>query len=455
MRLPLALKAFLAGSALFSLLCFGTEALCRLVLHWGYPYDYPGVRSWLLFGDFHDFFNKFHFFHSRAFFTEGGVLPYPAPAAAAYELFLIPLPTPHHGGAAIARFEGSILLASWVVLALFRRALVRHGLRARAATGFAFGTYAFSFAFWFEFMQGNIEWVICAVLLAGVWCVCHRHFHAAAICIGLAGSMKLYPIVLVGLLLSLRQYRAVLLTAVTAVASTVISLWLLCPDIGYSWTQTLAGMGGFEKTYMAKVRPVEVGFDHSLFALVKLCLRLITGLSDQQGSLSIYLATVALGGCALYLARIRKLPLTNQVLCLIIAAIVLPPLSYDYTLIHLYAGFGLLALFAVHTARANEPSAVQNRRPRGLLLAALLLAFVLSPESEFFFHGARFSGQLKCLALLALGYVSLRYPFRIPGLPGPADNLFTSNAEPDSLATDTPAALLHFGPAIPQPGRVG
>ena len=426
----------MAGSALFTLLCLGTEAFCRFFLRWGYPYDYPGVRTWLRFGDFHAFFDKFHYFHSRAFFTHSGALPYPAPAVAAFKLFLFPVPTPHHGSLAIAEFEGSMLLASWGMLFAFRRALVRRGVLPSSATWFALGTYAFSFAFWFEFMQGNIEWVIWTVLMLGIWCLCRGRFLTAAICIGIAGSMKIYPIVLVGLLLSLRQYRAVVVTALAAAASTVVSLWLVCPDIAYSWTQTLAGLGSFEQTYMVHVRPVEVGFDHSLFALVKLALTASSGSKDLQARLGVYLALVALGGCALYFLRIRRLPITNQVICLTVAAIALPPVSYDYTLIHLYAGFALLVLFAVESAKASP-----QRMPPGLLPALLLFAFVLSPQSEFFHHGARFAGQLKCIALLALGYFGLRYPFFLRGLPDDSGLLERSPRFPLAMTESRAAAL--------------
>ena len=414
MRLPPVLRAFLATSALCTVLCLGTEWVCRFLLHWGSPYDYPGVHTYLRFVDFHAFFDKFRFFHSRAFYTQPGVLPYPAPAIAAYKFFLVPQPSPHHGTAAIARYEGSMLASLLVMVVLFARSLVRRGLQPMAAMLFTLGAIACSFAFWFEFFQGNIEWVVWVFVTLAIYSFWRGWFPLAAACIGIAGSMKLYPIILVGLFLPKKQIREILLTAAAAVVSTLVSLWLVCPDIAYSWTRTLAGLGAFEQTYMVKVRPVEVGFDHSLFALVKLVLNIFAGPANLQARIGVYLATVALGGCLLFVLRIRKLPFTNQVLCLTVAAITLPPLSYDYTLIHLYPALALLTLVALQGAKAEaSQTSAQNK---GLLTALLLLAFVLSPQSEFIAAGIRFSGQLKCLALLALGYVGLRYPFPLAGL---------------------------------------
>ncbi len=418
MRLPSPLRAFLAASAFFTLLCLGTEAVCASLLHWGAPYNYPGLKAFygkegalVRFVDFHTFFGKFHFFHSRLFYTESAVLPYPAPAVAAYKLFLMPLPTPHHGAWALARYEGSILLCSWVMLFLWRAALVRKGQRPLSATLFVLGCYLFSFAFWFEFAQGNIEWVVWAVLSLGLWAFCGRHFKAAALLIGLAGSMKIFPIIFVGLFLPIRRYRDALLTLLSAAASTVVGLWLVCPDIAYSWHHTVGALTNFEHESVAGFRPLELGFDHSLRSLVSLTLTSF-GLHDSQAFFGLYLLVVALGGVLLFFTRIRHLPLPNQILSLAIAAIFLPPVSFDYTLLHLYPGLVLLSLLAVQQERTAPGQSI-----RGLAAALVLLAFLLSPESELIWHGIRYAGQVKALALVALGYVTLRYPFQLTEAP--------------------------------------
>lgn len=420
MSLPRVLRDFLAASAIFTLLCFGTEAVCGPLLHWGPPYDYPGLKAFygkdetaVRFVDFHTFFNKFQFFHSRLFYTESAILPYPAPAVAAYKLFLIPLPHPHHGTWALARFEGTMLLCSWLMLFLWQRAMVRKGQRSRSASTFVLGSYFLSFAFWFEFAQGNIEWVVWAVLSLGLWAFCGRHWKSAAVFIGIAGSMKIFPIIFLGLFIPLRRYGDVVLTLVSAVVFTVVGLWLVCPDIPYSWHQTVLALTSFEHQYVANIRPLEVGFDHSLFSLLKLSLTTLFHVRGSQASVGIYLVVVAFGGILLFFVRIRHLPLTNQVLSLAIAAILLPPVSYDYTLLHLYPGLVLLSLVAAQQSRMTS-----GQRIKGLGAAFLLLAFILSPQSELIWHGVRYAGQVKALALLALGYVSLKSPFAFSGLHG-------------------------------------
>ena len=305
-----------------------------------------------------------------------------------------------------------MVIASLVMLALLGRAWVRCGVLPASAALFLLVTYALAFPFWFEFSQGNIEWVVWCVMMLGLWAFCTGRYRTAAICIGVAGSMKIFPIIFIGLFIPPRRYGAILLTLATAALSTVCSLWAVDPHLHQSWTQTAAALGIFAQEHMAQIRPLEGGFDHSLFALVKLVLNAFAGSREHEQGLGIYLALAALVGCLLFFVRIRKLPAVNQVLCLTVAAVALPPVSYDYTLIHLYAGLALLGFVAMEAAQHD-----QRPKVAGLVPALLLLAFVLSPESEFLVHGVRYSGQLKCVGLLALGYVCLRYPFPLAGLP--------------------------------------
>lgn len=426
MQMPRVMRGFLSLSIFFTLISFGTEACCRWWLHWGgiYTFPVPTARyskneATVWFADFHSFFDKFHYFHSRAFYTESAVLPYPAPAVAAYKPFLIPLPTPHHGTWALARYEGSMILLSFVLLFFWHRALLRRGMTPKAATLLATGTYFCSFPFFLDVFQGNIEWIVWGLLSMGIWAICTARFRTAAILIGIAGSMKIFPIIFIGLFLPIRRGRDAVLTLATAALSTLAGLWLVCPDIEYSGRQTVLALTTFGHQYVQGVRPQEVGFDHSLYALVKLLLTAFFGAQSPKAGPIFYLLVVAAGGVLLFLLRIRHLPLTNQVLCLSIAAILLPPLSYDYTLLHLYAGLILLSFVAIHRDQMSEIEikGFSQRPSFGLWAAFLLLAFLLSSQSELIWYGNRYAGQVKALALLTLGYVSLRCPFVLPGLP--------------------------------------
>jgi hypothetical protein len=134
-----------------------------------------------------------------------------------------------------------------------------------------------------------------------------------------------------------------------------------------------------------------------------------------------YLAVAAVSGVALYFLRIRHLPIINQVLCLCIASILLPPVSYEYTLLHLYVAFGLLALFAqkMWSARVQIP---------GISAAMCCLAILVSPLSEVIYHMERFGGQIKAIVLVVLMIIALKYPFE-------------AGESPDTIPASVPVQL--------------
>jgi hypothetical protein len=253
-----------------------------------------------------------------------------------------------------------------------------------------------------------MEFVVWASLAVGLWAFWTERPWLAAALFGFAISLKIFPFVFLGLFLKRKQYREIAFGLLVSGVTTILCLWLVCPNVRYSFQQTSLGLDQFREVYMLHVLPAESGFDHSLFCLIKRLIpawrrpeivsRLLTG----------YLATAALVGTVIFFVRIRKLPVVNRVLCLSVAAILLPPVSYDYTLLHLYAPFFLVVFFAME----------QHQRPRPQLKIILgLFAFLLSAQEEWIYHGLRYAGQLKAIALLGLFIAGLIYP-----LPTAADD---------------------------------
>jgi hypothetical protein len=385
------------------MLCLVCEVVCRYVLRWQYPYNYPAVPPTAIFGDFRFWIAKFLAFHSRNFYA-GSSLMYPAPVSVVYKLFLL---EPHSHVFATMRFICVILVASWLLLAGFRRGLIRRGLEPRAASAFVAAVYLLSFPFWFEIHQANMEFVVWLLVSGAIWAFWTSRPSVAMVCIGLAGAMKIFPFVFLGIFLLRRQYRYIAGALVIAGAATILSLWLVCPDIAYSYRETAAGLDTFRLQHVLQLLQIEGGFDHSLFALIKRMMSSIPPPAQMSRIANTYLLCAAAAGCVLFFTRIRKLPFVNQVLCLSIASILLPPTSYDYTLLHLYAPFALLSFVVVERAARSMP----DPSPMPFLLAFSLFAFLFSAQSEFIIHGARFAGQLKALCLLLLWLVALRYPF--------------------------------------------
>jgi hypothetical protein len=119
-------------------------------------------------------------------------------------------------------------------------------------------------------------------------------------------------------------------------------------------------------------------------------------------ALNWYMRLVAIAGIAIYFGLLRKLPIINHFICLTTVMILFPPVSYDYTLIHLYAPWGLLALLALEQREAA---------PSGLVAALICFAVLFAPTTEFILRGHSVGGQLKAFALISLLSIGLCYPF--------------------------------------------
>ncbi len=395
------LRLFVQVLASLTLLCGAAERFAASVLHLNGRYVYPLLNEF--YPDFVYFTTKFLKLHTLSFFTTSPSNPfmYPAPVALPYALFFFGSPQ-HSLRYFLAAMLGGFALAAILLL----RALHARGLPWAMAAAFVASALLLSYPIWFVFHQANMEFAVWVILSLGLWAFFHKHPYLAGICFAAAGAMKLFPFVYLGLLLARKQFRVIVVSLAFAVALTLVSLWVVYPDIRVSWHQIEAGIGEFRSLYMLHLRP-ERGFDHSIFGLLKQLWPTLPPPSQVAHLLSLYLLLAAVWGVTVYFVRIRKLPVINQVLCLCIASILLPPTSFDYTLIHLYAPWALLILHAVD--RYAQPG---SRPASPALLSALLcLGVLFAPLTEFIVGGETVGGPIRCSVLILLFAIALRYPF--------------------------------------------
>ena len=393
--LPAILRRFAVAIAVLTVAAWGISFFCYRVLHLHYPYSYPMVPRQFRQLDFTMYSSCFpqlpHFPETCANYTA-----YPASALMVYQFFfLFPHPLLVFMAAGVGVFAvAAILLA---------RALVRRGVAWRSAYLYCGAALICSYPILFVMDRGNIEVYLWLVLALGVWAYMRGGWTLAATLFGVAASMKLYPAVYLGLLLAKKRYKAFFFGILVAILATIVSLWILGPTIHLAYLGVNQRLHNFGSTYVSTTQPGGIGFDHSLFSLVK------ASLPDHnyQAYASFYLPFAAVVGIVVYFWRIWRLPRINQVLALTIAAVVLPPISYEYTLIHLYIPWALLTLYAVETAESSG----SLQRVRGLGFCFVCFAFLMTPESYFIVDKIRFSGQLKALVLVALFVAALRYPF--------------------------------------------
>lgn len=388
--LPRPLRAFLLCNGITTAVCLLTELICWW-MHLPETYLNPFFVGYRFF-DFDSYQQRFTALHTPAFFALDKPWPfsYPAPAAVVYATFFSAGPD-----YSLSCFLAFAIASALVVAGLFGRALRQRGLSLRASIGWPAAVLALAYPFWFCFQRANIEIVAFLLIAAGLCAFTTRRPYLAAVCFGLDASLKVVPVLFLALFLSRRQYRHFAVGLLVAGAANVAALAFIGPTTLEAWHGLSHGFQAFHRELQQGFNPNAIGFDHTLLSLYR---RFVPITPAFTSILSNYTLVGALLGTVLYFTIIRRLPFLNQVLALGAAALLLPPVSFEYTLIHLYAALGLLALTIVE----GTPQAWPRMMP-----FLVVLALLLSPLSELILHGVRFGGQIKCLLLIALMVLAL------------------------------------------------
>jgi hypothetical protein len=340
-------------------------------------------------------------------------LIYPAPIGVVLALlFQLPHPLAVYLIVCVAGVAGWII---WLV-----RNLAAQQVAPGPATIFALTVAATSWPLWVLFNTANLEGLVAILLATGILAFLARRWWLAATLIGLAGAMKLFPLILLALLLSQRRYREFAAGLAVALATTIFSLAILGPSIPEAQRNLSAGLRIV--TNADALAPTSTGPDtnHSLYVVVRYAVLLAhhrhphDAAADPKPIAAIlrpayntYLLLAALAGIAAYFLRIRHLPLLNQILALTLCAVTLPPVSRDYTLLHLLVPFGLLCL-----------AAASDEGQPGLRACFVCFAFIFTAGTCFNF-GPSLASPIRAVFLLALLVFTLKYPFHAAYLDEP------------------------------------
>lgn len=361
---------------------------------------YPLFMSEARFTDFTIYQERFRSFHQATFFQLAGwAYCYPAPVAIVLKIFF------KFGTYALGAFISFCFLSFMGAGFALGRAMIHRGFGMAQTVVFLGSSMLLSYPFWFLVDRANIEmmnWLLVALGVASYW---NKRWYLAAAFFGVAISFKLFPFVFLGLLLSARKYWAVAWGIIVFAFTSIVSTWFIGPTYRIASAGIAMGLHFFKETYILQVHWLEIGYDHSLFAIVK---RLTWRPHIAQELYYLpwligYMAIAATAGLILYFWRIRALPRANQILALTVASILLPPVSGDYTLVHLYIPWSVLVLVSISLKDA--------RKVRGLVLSFVCMAFLMAPERFAVIQGIIIAGQLKAIVLIILFIVSITCPF--------------------------------------------
>jgi hypothetical protein len=255
-------------------------------------------------------------------------------------------------------------------------------------------------------VQGNIEIFLWIFAAAGAWAFLRDRDDAAGILWGLAAASKLYPVVLLLLLLPRRTFRAFALGMLVFVGVSLLSMMYLGPDIATAWKGSLQNVFGYQVLRAAELSTREMNANHSWFLPVKFAAA-VSGVSALKLITSYYV-----GGGLLFLAvffgRLRKMPVANQLLGASIFMLAIPTISYFHTLVNLYAP--LLVLFFIAIRADKTGVRVDGLSTAILLFVPLFASFQLFTFPTFFL----FCGIMQSVLLFILFLYAVQYPFAEP-----------------------------------------
>jgi Glycosyltransferase family 87 len=286
------------------------------------------------------------------------------------------------------------------------RALIANGIGRRTAILFPLTLALMSFPIERLVIQGNIEIFLWIFAAAGTLAYLRGHDDVAAVFWGLAAASKLYPVVLLLLLLPHRKFRAFTIGVLVFVGVSALSMVYLGPDIATVWTGSLHSVFGYQQLRAAELSTRELHANHSLFLLIKLAAS-VAGRSALM-LVKPYYVCGGLFFAAIFFGRLRKMPVANQLLGVSVFMLTLPTISYFHTLVNLYAPLLVLFFLAIRADRTGL-------RIPGLSTTVLLFVPLFASFQLFTFPSILlFCGVVQAVLLLLIFLYAVQYPFAEP-----------------------------------------
>lgn len=389
-RLPTALRIYVA--ILVTALVATALNLARLYKAGGNPlrarlWSEPSDR----FGDFWHYQALFPYLHTTAFFSARERFAYPAPCAIVYQVLYSLGPYKH------LIFDlglWSVELASALLLVWL---WIRNGLCARLAVPVVLLLTLGSHPWHLLYERGNLEIFLYILIAAGLCAFLSGRFHFAAALWGVAAAMKLYPVILLGVFLRRARATALLTGLATCAAVLLGSFLYVGPTVAIAFQGMLHGLQGFQDSYGGVVRRNELYADHSLLGSVKQLLDVASNSHDRAIPTvqRAYELAVIVGVPLFWWFRVRRLALVNQLCVFLLLMVLLPTVSYDYTLVHSYLVFGVISIAYITAVRDGRPF----RHAAAYFVAFAVLAI---PITWVHIGPLDLNGLLKCAALIGL-----------------------------------------------------
>ena len=330
------------------------HGVARLILHQPYPYNTFLFRQVATFSDFTDFIKPIR---SGSPLSVIMSVYFPFTYVTLYPLVWLP---PLAGIAVLVLlFGGGLFCFAWS-----RLGFLEGRARLAAAVTVSFVSYPFLFCV----NRANVEMIVFLFLVGFLLLFLRGRYLAAAVLLGGATAMKLYPGLFGLLLLKQRRYGAAAVTAAVTLILTIVpamafpggirgSVALLQHNLAVASRSFVLGVDGipFSATYWSAMKAVG-GPSMTRWAEVATLPYSILGL-------------IAVAGVSLYVLAVEQV-LWKQLALIAFATILIPQISFDYRQIHVLMP---LLLFVA----APRDTAEDDR------FYATLFALLLIPKAYF------------------------------------------------------------------------
>ena len=405
LRLPRELRLFWIASAI--------GVVLAVIVGWFKWRSGQSIYNWYplsdpLFGDLLEYPGTYALLHTRAFFfnVAGKPWTYPMYSAVAYPPFAAAVMAPIYLSGQ-PELVISLLSAAWLVFAILwvRGWMARAGISRSTSTLFPISVAAMSFPIARLVHQGNIELIVWVLTATGVYAWVREKDDLAAVLWGLAAAMKLFPLVLLALLLPRKRWWAFAAGLAAFCAATLWSLWWLGPTIADAWHGSMMNVFGYQGTRASEWTIREIVANHSVIELAKL-VAMMVHFPLSRISLPYYAAGAMLFAAAFFL-KLWRMPRANQLLGVSTFMVMFPAISYYHALVHMYAALVLLGWVAVQAERAGVQ--VVGLRTTVLLLVPLFIPFTVLT----FPSAVIFCGLVQAVVLVLLFLCSLQYRFEV------------------------------------------
>jgi hypothetical protein len=269
--------------------------------------------------------------------------------------------------------------------------------------------------------RGNLEGCVFILTLAGVFLFYRKLYYISAVFLAFAAAMKIFPAVLFLIFITRKKYWP-FATAVVAAAGFTLLAWAgIGPTIMGAAMDSARSGGMLKNLYILGFRPGEIGWDHSLMGAIKQGLYMISRLMHVphnpkdvffrvpgvETASAVYGIAVPFVFAFFYWRRIFALPVLNQVISFILLSVMLPFVSNEYTLVHVYIAWGGFLLFLYQDVRTGR-----TRMPHWKMNAILVCFAVTFSMQSYWLLGDvdNLGGQIKTVALLFLVWLVVTTP---------------------------------------------